>query len=121
MTQEDYKIREGLIALLCVGDPFNVLYTNVSHFNINSKLHVTVNIVETFTINAIGEKEIELISHVAPDNGCFNQSLYFADEYNGQLFGWSTMGWYQDNEYEKRIERLVKAIESSTTVWLDKR
>jgi hypothetical protein len=120
MTQADYKIREALIALLCVGDDIQILTTNVNHFDIHQKVHRKVNMIETFTITKVLENKVELVVKRYSEHSYFSQDFYHLDEYKGRLIGWNIMGWYQDNEYEKRIKKLVEAIESKDTIWLAK-
>jgi hypothetical protein len=121
MTQEDYKIREGLIALMCVGDPIRNLDTEMIDARRHGRLpkgtaYDLTNIVSVYTITEI-YKEQNAIKICNPFNE-FYQSMSMIDEYNGHLYIWNADLKYGENEYEKRMEKLISLLESKHTKYI---
>lgn len=112
MTQADCKIREGLLALMCVGD-------NIYHLNTNSNGDITtmngpyLNVIRTCTITEIVSKtKIRIQSKT----GFFYQDTKWIDEYEGELYIWNARGWYFENNYEKRLEKMANVIKAKDTL-----
>jgi hypothetical protein len=108
MTQEDYKIREGMIALMCVGD--KILHLHGDDETSNYPLKV----VRTCTILEIHEKNIKVVDATdAP----YIADINLIDEYKGQLYIWNATGWYGKNQYEKRLEKMNRILKSHDMLW----
>jgi hypothetical protein len=116
MTQQDYKIREALIALLCVGDTIYHLATNQSDYNANTQQHNHYHLITNYIISEIiSNKKIRVGSRWSG----FIQDLSMVDEYNGKLYIWNIQGWYAPNKYELRVQRMKEYIESPYTKIID--
>jgi hypothetical protein len=133
MTQQDYKIREGLIALMCVGDPIYHLGTNSYNDLIHHSPNQTytmkefhnphrnghINTVRKYIIAEILEDKILCRTIRTINHASFWQEINMIDEYNGELYIWNAEGWYGENEYEKRLERLALILDSPNLNYLD--
>jgi hypothetical protein len=108
MTQADYKIREGLIALMCVGDTIFHLHGEDETSNYHLK------VVRTCTILEIHETTIKVID--TTDNP-YVVDINLIDEYNGYLYIWTATGWYGSNNYERRLEKMDRILKSADLLW----
>jgi hypothetical protein len=101
MKQADYKIREGLIALMCVGDTIFHLHGQDETSNYPMKVIRTCKILE------VHDDKIKVLDRT--DNPYY-RSKSVIDEYDGKLYIWDAIGWYGPNTYEKRLEKLARVI-----------
>jgi uncharacterized protein YjcR len=103
MTQADYKVREALIALMCVGDKIFHLHGQDEESNYPMKVIRTCKILE------IHDNMIKVIDRT---NSPYFVKKEFIDEHDGKLYIWNAMGWYGANTYEKRIAKMDRLIDS---------
>jgi hypothetical protein len=116
MTQQDYEIREALIALLCVGDKIHHLATNQSNYNAVTQLHNHYHLLTTYIITEILPNQK---IRVGGKYSGFIQTLDMVDEYKGKLYIWNVQGWYSPNKYELRLSRLAEYLESPYTKYIE--
>jgi hypothetical protein len=110
MTQEENKIREGLIALICVGDRIK---------------HVGMGVISSYITDVIRE---DTVIQILDDNMLrmrtrggviYLQSLYFIDEYNGELYIFNDTGVHHNIDYDERIDMLTSIINSDQTEFIN--
>jgi hypothetical protein len=112
MDEEEYKmLREGLIALLCVGDKLNRIRP-VNGYNHKDKTHFTYYMITRCTIIDFENEDVIRISDYH-NTGNPSRIEYKSkiDEYNGQLYIWDT----QLTDYYDRRKELTKRIEADET------
>jgi hypothetical protein len=114
MTQEENKIREGLVALLCVGDTIKHLGVGV----VSS--YITDVIREDTVIQILDENMLRMRAY---GGAIYLQSLDSIDEYNGELYIFNDNGKYYHDDYDERMKRLIRIINSDQTEFMkhDKR
>jgi uncharacterized protein (UPF0261 family) len=105
MTQEYEAIREGLLALLCIGDQINYIHSGIGGFNRttgeNEPYHT---ILRYYVIDVIGPGIIKIGNY-----GSISTVLPTAIEmYNGELYVWHNSSF---TSYPTRKERIAKMTE----------
>jgi hypothetical protein len=114
MTQADYKIREALIALMCVGDYIFYLATNQADINIRTNLQTEYHVITTHRILEISDNQIRVGTRYAG----FLQNKNMIDEYQGRLYIWNMQNWFDPNHHELRIAKMAEYIESPNTKYI---
>jgi hypothetical protein len=114
MKRDDYKIREGLIALMCVGD--TIRHLNIQQYLYNNSIrdYEECNIVSTYKIFYIDRNRIGIGTHRLE----FFVKKRMIDEYKGQLYIWNAQGWYSSDTYELKIARLINHLEFENTKYI---
>jgi hypothetical protein len=78
-----------------------------------------VNTVRKYFVEEIIEGKILCRSIRSTIRDNFWQEISMIDEHNGELYIWNAEGWYGENEYEKRLEKLALILDSHNLNYLD--
>lgn len=115
MKQEDDKIRECLIALLCVGDTIRHLSTNRPAYTIDTlgTQAKPLNIIAEYKIAAIRDNNNIRIRTSSVE---FDQDINDIHQHEGILYVCNTLNWYGDDEYERFLAELALFIQSAYTI-----
>jgi hypothetical protein len=108
ITKEYEEIREALLSLLCVGDTINYIHSHRDGMDTQFKPYNTIlkyRIVEVFE-KAIRIENFGYISTVLRPT---------IEQYKGELYIWNNANSHAYTDREKRIEELIKVIESDLT------
>jgi hypothetical protein len=127
VSEIDYfRVRDALIALLCVGDKINCIHSGMkdkykgmmgyNHEPIT--LYETHNTIIEYTVVAIVDNATIRLS--TPKGNIYDQQLHFMYAYEGQLYIWN--GDKLCNfSHEERLKMVIDAIESNNTLWMNDR
>jgi hypothetical protein len=113
ITSKKYdKIKKALFSLLCRGDDIYYIFSNKNKKQYGQEI---VNTIRSYRVLEVNNKESIMI-----DDDGYVSLEYFnnIEHYNGKLYIWNTFGIYDlDNkERKKKVEQMIKIIESPNTI-----
>jgi hypothetical protein len=106
-------IRDGLIALLCVGDKIFHLYHGLGYYDHKKEKFTTPYKIKQCTIIEVNDSTIRILTPLGYDS---THSINMIDVYKGQLYIWDAARPY---DYTLRVEKMIELIEADTTVFED--
>jgi hypothetical protein len=111
LNKKDYRhIRDGLVALLCVGDKIYRIRAT-SGYNHREKTHYRYYVIATSIITEIVNSDVFKISAYSGGEPTTVEYTHKIDMYNGELYIWESL----TEGYEERMKELKYRIESEDT------
>jgi hypothetical protein len=111
VKDEDKLIREGLLALMCVGDLINVVYSTLGWDNGNQAAK-NYNVVRKCPIKTVKEESIEV--WLSKQNTRWYRTNYIG-AYKGSLYAWDLSHRYDGLTYDERMDQIIEIIKSEDT------
>lgn len=118
MTQEYELIREGLLALLCVGDKIFRIHPITGAFDLKTKEHTRYHTIAESTVIKFDENDntLQIISNTGFKEWVDKSRI---EAYEGRLYAWNFVDRYYETKHEGKVDEMIKIIKSDQTVFED--
>lgn len=109
MTQEYEDLREGLLALLCVGDEINYLHSGMAGYNQATHSKEPYHTLLRYRVTDVISNDMIKIESFGYTSTVFPSSI---EVYDGELYIWSNAAYASFSTREEKVAKMSKIIEA---------